>query len=125
MMKTVLMLASLVILLAGCATDHEPRSDAMSREPDLVFVGTVQSIEESTLSQSLANWVVTFRVDRINVGDFDGKTFSFRIHSPAKSGLQSGEQYVVKAIRTDSGYEVDQYQWMKRKHNNTTADGGE
>jgi hypothetical protein len=83
----------------------------------LVFLGTVQSIASSTIPQSLANWVVTFRVDRIESGEFDGKTFSFRIHSPSKSGLETGRQYVVEAMRTGAGYEVDQYQWMNRTHN--------
>jgi hypothetical protein len=53
-------------------------------------------------------------IDRVESGDFDGKTFSFRIHSPTLSRLQTGKQYVVEATRTDAGYVVDQNQWTKR-----------
>ena len=114
MMKTMSMLGSLLVLLAGCATVSEPNSAALAPQPDLVFVGTVESIEASPLPRSLANWIVTFRVDRIEAGDFSGETFSFRIHSPSRSGLESGKQYVVEANRTDTGYKVDQCQWMER-----------
>ena len=110
-----------VIVAAGCAVVEGPDAAAKSK-PDLVFLGTVQSIESSTIPQSRANWVVTFRVDRIQSGEFGGKTFSFRIHSPSKSGLETGRQYVVEATRTTTGYAVDQYQWMNRTHNQVPED---
>ncbi len=116
MMKR-LMAGILLIMMAGCASVEESDAGAAKPKPDLVFLGTVQSIESSTSPQSLANWVVTFRVDRIQSGEFGGKTFSFRIHSPSKSGLETGKQYLVEATRTNTGYTVDQYQWMKRTHN--------
>lgn len=110
-----------VIVAAGCAAVGRPDA-AEESKPDLVFLGTVQAIESSTIPQSRANWVVTFRVDRMESGHFDGKTFSFRIHSPSLSGLETGKQYVVEATRTDAGYEVDQYQWMNRTHNQVPED---
>ena len=116
MMMGIMMSGLSVIVAAGCAAVGGPDAVAKSK-PELVFLGTVQSIESSTIPQSRANWVVTFRVDRVESGNFDGKTFSFRIHSPSKSGLETGKQYVVEANRTDAGYEVDQYQWMNRTHN--------
>jgi hypothetical protein len=85
---------------------------AAGKEPDLVFVGTVESIKTASQSQWLANWVVTFRVDRIKSGEFAGKTFAFRIHSPSRSGLKEGGQYEVKARRTATGYAVDPAQWQ-------------
>jgi hypothetical protein len=84
---------------------------AAALAPDLVFVGTVESIREASEPQSLANWLVTFRVDRIKSGGFAEKTFSFRIHSPSRSGLKEGKQYEVKARRTATGYAVDPEQW--------------
>ena len=90
---------------------------AATPKPDVVLFGKVQSIQASPLPQSLANWVVTFRIERVDFGEFDGKTFSFRIHSPSKSGLETGKQYVVEATRTRAGYEVDQYQWINRTQN--------
>lgn len=117
MMTRILMPVFCVIVAAGCAAVREPNTPQKSTKPDLVFVGTVESIEASPLPQSLANWVVTFRVDRIESGNFGGTTFSFRIHSPVKSGLEVGKQYLVEATRTDAGYTVDQYQWMNRTRN--------
>jgi hypothetical protein len=116
-MTKILMSGLLVIMMAGCVSVGGPDAAAVKPKPELVFLGTVQSIESSTLPQSLANWVVTFRIDKIESGEFAGKTFSFRIHSPSKSGLENGKQYVVEAIRTDAGYEVDQYQWINKTHN--------
>ena len=102
--------------LPPCATAGG--SDATPKpKPDLVFVGTVESIQASPLPQSLANWIVTFRVDRVESGTFTAKTFSFRIHSPSIAGLETQGQYVVEAMRTDAGYAVDQYQWMNKTHN--------
>ena len=115
-MKT-LISGLLVILMAGCASVGESNAGATKSKADLVFLGTVQSIESSTVPQSQANWVVTFRVDSIRSGELGGKTFALRVHSPSKSGLETGKQYVVEATRTTTGYAVDQYQWMKRAHN--------
>jgi hypothetical protein len=120
-MKT-LISCILLIMMAGCASVKKVDAAVVKSKPDLVFLGTVQSIESSIVPQSLANWVVTFRVDRIQSGEFGGKTFSFRIHSSSKSGLETGKQYVVEATRTDAGYEVDQYQWMNRTHNKVPKD---
>jgi hypothetical protein len=100
------MIVAVVMGMCGCAA--APKTAA----PDLVFLGTVQSIEAAPRPQARPNWVVTFRVDAVQVGTFSGTTFSFRIHSPVKSGLEQGKQYVVKATRTAGGYEVDPYQWV-------------
>ena len=75
--------------------------------------GTVEELYSSPLAQSRFNYVVQCRVDKILSGDFSGKTFSFRIHSPSQSGLEVGKQYKIEAKRTPEGFAVDQYQWMK------------
>ena len=106
-----------LMFVAGCKTSQAPVTGAMSKKPNLVFLGTVVSIEASTIPRSSANYTVTFNVDKVESGKFDGKTFSFRIHSPAKSGLETGKQYRVRATKTDRGYFVDQYQWMNRPRN--------
>ena len=108
-------------VLMGCTAARGPEA-ATKSNPDLVFLGTVESIQASPVSQSLANWVVTFRIDRVESGDFYGKTFSFRIHSARKSGLEAGKQYVVEATKTETGYAVYQYQWMNRTHNQAQED---
>jgi predicted secreted protein len=78
----------------------------------LVFEGVVASIEASPLPQSTQNFVVTMQVDRVVKGEFKGKTFQFRIHSPALSGLEVGQKRTVEAKRTADGYTVDQNQWI-------------
>jgi hypothetical protein len=82
-------------------------------EADLVFLGTIEKVEASPLPQSSLNWIVHCRVDKVLSGNFANKTFSFRVHSPTKSGLEEGKQYKIKARRTTDGYTVDQYQWGK------------
>ena len=53
-------------------------------------------------------------MDELIEGVFAGKTFSFMVHSPVKSGLQQGASYTVRAERSSSGFTVDQYQWMRQ-----------
>ena len=94
-------------IFSGCTTAPKESSD------DLVFIGTVERLETSPLPRSTLNWVVRCQVDEIELGDFSGETFSFRIHSPVRSGLEIGKQYKIVARRTPEGFAVDQYQWMK------------
>jgi len=83
-------------------------------EGHITLLVTVEKVEASPVPESTQNWIVQGRVDRVLSGGFSGKTFSFRVHSPAESGLEVGKQYRVEAKRTKDGYAVvDQYQWMK------------
>ncbi len=97
----------LVALSSGCINQNQVT------DGDLVFLGTVEKLDAFPLPQSRLNWVVQCRVDKIVAGDFLGKTFSFRVHSPARSGLEVGKQYKIIAKRIPEGFAVDQYQWMK------------
>ena len=110
-MRHLAFLCLVLLLVAGCSRQESVQAN---RKPDLVFRGTVESIQGDPLPQSLANWIVRFRVEEVLLGDFGGKTFAFRIHSPAMSGLEVGKQYTVEAIRTVDGYSVDQDQWWLR-----------
>jgi len=92
-------------LVGGCVTQPNVKGD-------LVFLGTVAEMTSSPLPQSRLGWVVQCEVDRVVSGTFPGKTFSFRIHSPSKSGLEVGKQYTITATRTPDGFHVDQHQWM-------------
>lgn len=78
---------------------------------DLVFLGMVQKIEMSPIPQSSHNWIIHCCADQIISGDFKGSTFSFRVHSPIKSGLEVGKHYKVRAEKKDNDYAVDQWQW--------------
>ena len=79
----------------------------------LVFEGTVVSIETAPLSNSPQNYLVTVQVDRVVRGQFQGKTFQFRVHSPEESGLKLNGKYTVEANRSDGKYTVDQFQWTR------------
>jgi inhibitor of cysteine peptidase len=87
----------------------------------LVFEGTVISIEASPLPKSTQNFIVTMHVDRVLRGQFKGKSFQFRVHSPAKSGLNVKGKYTVEAKRVDGKYTVDQNQWSNASGEERTA----
>jgi hypothetical protein len=108
-MKTIICLTLLVLqsLIVSCATPVQVA------QADLIFLGTIEKMEASPLTHSTENWIVHCRVDQVLSGDFPGKTFSFRVHSPAKSGIEVGKQYKIEAKRTTEGYTIDQYQWRK------------
>jgi len=117
MMRIGLILSLSLIFIAGCKTSEEPVTSVMSKKPNLVFVGTVVSIEASPLLRSSAKYIVTFNVEKVESGKLGGKTFSFPVHNPAQSGLQVGRRYVVRATKTEKGYYIDQYQWANRSRN--------
>jgi hypothetical protein len=108
-MKLILYSALLVLLylILGCT------STTRDAKADLVFLGTVEKVEVSSLPRSEQNWIVHCRVNQVLSGNYLGKTFSFRVHSPVKSGLKVGRQYKIVAKRTVDGYTVDQFQWTK------------
>lgn len=81
---------------------------------NVVFLGTLTKLEASRRLRSRANWMVEMKVDKVLSGAFRGETFSFRVHNPARSGLEVGKQYTVRAVRTDEGYAVDPLQWRGR-----------
>ena len=80
----------LMFLAAGCSDNVRQGVErpVTPDKADLVFEGTVEKIEISPLKRSLDNWIVTFQVNKVLSGDFKGKRFSFRIHSPIRSGLK-------------------------------------
>lgn len=92
--------------------------DPGPRAPDLVFEGLVLSIENAPvgLGGAYLDWVVRMRVEDVLSGRFDGDAFSFRVHSPARSGLRVGERCTVTATRTGIGYAVDENQWRGSPH---------
>jgi hypothetical protein len=106
------------LLIAQPSGAAEPVSDGATandarRARDLVFVGTVIEIN-SHGADDLKRWVVAVTVDRIISGDFTGKGFEFAVHSPAKSGLEVGKSYTIRAKWTGKGYAVDERQWRRR-----------
>ena len=91
---------------------------------DLIFLGTIEKLYISPLENSRVNWVVQCRIDKIITGKSEGKSFSFRIHSPSQSGLEIGKQYKVEAKWAGDSYTVDEYQWAERAINNSLKQTG-
>lgn len=106
-----------LMFVAGCKTSPEPVAAVMSKKPNLVFLGTVVSIDVSPLPRSSANYIVTFNVEKVESGKLGAKTFSFPVHDPVQSGLEIGNRYRVRATKTGRGYFIDQYQWANRPLN--------
>jgi len=79
---------------------------------DLVFRGTVTTLQPAPVAGSNAGWIVTMHVQQVLAGKFSGSEFSFRVHSPAQSGLRPGETYTVRATASADGYRVDPQQWQ-------------
>lgn len=89
-------------------------SCAIASEPsELIFRGTVVRIEQGVTPDPLKNFVITARVDKVLSGSFSGKRFQFAVHSPAQSRIDLGRQYKIRAIRTKTGYTVDELQWLR------------
>ena len=111
-----------VILLAaevaGVASPVQANEAAAPAPPDearesLVFRGTVTTLQPAPVPASNADWIVTLHVEQVLAGKFSGSEFSFRVHSPAQSGLRPGETYTVRATAMgDGGYRVDPLQWL-------------
>ena len=115
-MRTACLLVAVgTVLLVRCATSHLKDPEIVPDQPEtLVFLGTVVSIENAPSPRSRMNWVIKTRVDSVITGQFDGKHFDFRVHSPANSALELGKQFEITAVFTDNGYVVDQYQWKEQ-----------
>ena len=46
---------------------------------------------------SRRNWGVTVQVERVKAGKYTDPTFTFRVHSPARAGLEVGVRYTIEA----------------------------
>ncbi len=101
-------------LVRAAATSEQQRLLAAWRKK-LVFEGTVESLRALSAAEAATspplNWLVQTTVDRLLAGTFAGKHFQFRVHSPARSGLEVGRRVTVKAVLTDQGFHVDPDQW--------------
>ena len=97
-------------MVVGCTSQHDASGNASTI---LVFRGTVTAIDNSPVARSTHNWLVTMHIDQIEQGQFRGRDFNFRVHSPTKSGLTSNGTYRVESRLTQDGYVVDEFQWNK------------
>jgi len=102
--------AAVGVLVASGVVDHQ-NAGAVQPSNVLVFEGTVTSI--TMINHELTPWLVTLSVEKVLSEEFAGPTFSFAVHSPAKSGLAMGRSYTVRAEWKDGGYVVDPLQWRR------------
>jgi hypothetical protein len=111
----VVLVLARIVLPPGGATASSATATEKPRGRDVVFVGTVKTIALAKGSRHPHKpWAVVVSVDRIISGDLPGSTFTFVIHSPAKSGLKVGASRRIEATWTEEGYVVDELQWRRR-----------
>ncbi|MCG2711408.1 MAG: hypothetical protein L6416_03680 [Candidatus Omnitrophica bacterium] len=105
-----------VFLLVGCIANAQQSSKGIQEnDRNLIFLGTVIEIKPVQSDQpSLKNWVVKTKIDKIISGNLEEETFSFLVHSPSKSGLELEKQYKIIATWNGNGYNIDEYQWIKK-----------
>ncbi len=109
------LIATMILSITPCIPDAHGPGNTPSAESagTLLFRGTVLALDPTPENRALERWVVTMSVDEVTEGAFTGKTLSFMVHSPVKSGLKLGASYTVRAERTSAGFTVDAYQWTR------------
>ncbi|MEO8672790.1 MAG: hypothetical protein ABI411_15840 [Tahibacter sp.] len=96
-----------VLLIVATVCTEGLAQSANSTSTDVIYVGTVSALTASALGQSEQNWTVVTDVQTVESGSFTGRTFSFRVHSPARAGLVVGRRYRFHAARRGDGYVID------------------
>ena len=77
---------------------------AEPRVEELVIVGTVASISQvDAPPPSVRKWGVTVRVEKVKTGTYSEPTFTFTIHSPARSGVEVGLRCTIVATKKGPG----------------------
>ena len=66
---------------------------------NVVLEGTVTEIRAARGSHPHHKWLVFLQINSVIAGEFTEPTFSFNIHSPEKSGIVKGGQYVIEIAR--------------------------
>lgn len=97
------------------ASTPAPDGSSTNSPDDLSLTGLVLNIENNPIDDSRDKpWVVRMRVEEIRRGALTGGAFSFRIHSPARSGVAVGSRCVIQATREGSGYIVREPECVPR-----------
>ena len=73
---------------------------------DLLLRVRVEHLFINRLPRSRLNHVVKSKVLAVLRGEFSGKTFDFRLHSPAKAGIRVGSVVFIGARKVGSGFIV-------------------
>jgi hypothetical protein len=82
----------------------------------LLLTGTVMAIfRVEAAPPSRRNWGVTVQVERVKAGKYTDPTFTFRVHSPARAGLEVGVRYTIEATWNGREYEVDETRPIHRE----------
>ncbi|ASC69421.1 hypothetical protein XM38_003480 [Halomicronema hongdechloris C2206] len=78
-------------------------SDNNNNDEDVVLRGVITALRPQRGPHPHLKWVAVLDVDAVMAGQFSGQTFAFHIHSPTKSGIAVGGQYVIRMTRTPAG----------------------
>ena len=99
-----------LLVIAVCLTlQHSTGAQTAPRAKKLVLIGTVTSIfQVNAPPPSRRNWGVTVRVEKVTTGDYSDPTFTFTVHSPARSGVSVGLRCTIVATWNGQEYIVDE-----------------
>jgi hypothetical protein len=109
---------------------------AKPAKKDLVLIGMVTGIDPLVEEFGVDHFMITVAVTKVVSGDLHEPTFKFPIHSvarsrlefggtyeirarhsPAQAGLKVGKTYTIPARWTGDGYEVDELDvWRRNAH---------
>src|SRR6266849_2176936 len=105
----------LILLVTSLTVAQTPttlaqtQSSSTDSPKDLVFIGTITKIYPFSAPATVRRrWAVRAPVDRVVSGTSSGATFTFTVHSPARSGVLGGRADTIKASWTVEGYVVDE-----------------
>jgi len=76
---------------------------AKNEEEEIVICGEVIEILAVSGEHPHLKWLVKLKIEKVNSGHFEGKIFSFAIHSPTKAGIAVGGRYVLHLSHIEGG----------------------
>ncbi len=88
-----------------CVFERTPQVISMKNEIETGQVrlkATVTAIRPARGPHPHLMWLITFQVNAVIAGDYSEPTFSLHIHSPDKSGIVVGGQYVVELSKINA-----------------------
>ncbi len=89
--------------------------------PGLIINAKIIEIVNSPLSPpSRTNWVIKTKINKMLAGKFNNEYFDFRIHSPSRSGLKTGDTitFFAEWVEKENKYIVDEMQFIENKISN-------
>ena len=96
--------AVVCILALACCQPLLAEEPSVPVSQTVEILGRVNAIETAPLKNSRLNWLVIVEPERVISGQFTGRSFSFRVHSPSKARLVVGKRFRIRAIMQNGYY---------------------